>query len=400
MMRSDDVVIVSAVRTPIGRFGGTLRDISPVELARVVILEAIARAGIEPGQVDEVVMGHNFASGEAPNVARQAALEAGFPVETPAHGVERQCGSGLQAICDAMMQIQTGVADIVVAGGVESMSNLEYYVSDVRWGPKMGTLQFRDRWLRANETCSSYKFGAIPTMIDTAANVAVKLDISREDQDAFAYRSQQNAAAAITAGRFAEEIVPMPVPGKRGAVTHFDTDEHPRPETTMESLASLKPVAPGHITAGNSSGMNDGAAACVVMSARRAADLGLEPLASIRAWTVAGVHPAYMGLGPVPAVTKLLQKTGLTFADIDLLELNEAFAAQALGCLRELGVTDYTNVNVNGSGIALGHPIGCTGARLMTTLLHEMRRRGARYGIETLCIGGGQGMAALVERTA
>jgi acetyl-CoA C-acetyltransferase len=391
-------VIVSAVRTPIGRFGGTLRDVDPIDLATVVIREAVRRAGIQPSQVDEVVIGHTLVGGETPNIARQAALMADLPFEIPAHGVERQCGTGLQAICDAMMQIQTGMSDIVVAGGVESMSTIEYYVRDVRWGPRLGSLKFCDRWERATETCSSYKFGVIPSMIHTAANVAEKLNISREDQDGFALRSQLNAAAAAAAGRFDDEIVPVPVPGKHGDVVMFARDEHPRPETTLESLAALKPIAGETITAGNSSGLNDGAAACVVMSERKADELGLEPLGYLRAWTVAGVHPAYMGLGPVPAVKQLLEKTGLGLADIDLIELNEAFAAQALGCLRELGVTDYGNVNVNGSGIALGHPIGATGARIMATLLHEMKRRGARYGIETMCIGGGQGIAALVER--
>lgn len=391
-------VIVSAVRTPIGRFGGTLRDVGPIELATVVIREAVRRAGIEPSQVDEVVMGHTLIAGGTPNVGRQAALMADLPVEVPAHGVERQCGTGLQAICDAMMQIQTGMADVVVAGGVESMSTIEYYVDGVRWGPRLGSLAFVDRWERATEACSSYRFGRIVSMIHTAANVAERMSISREDQDQFALRSQTNAAAAQAAGRFEEEIVPVPVPQKRGEPLLFATDEHLRPETTLESLAALKPLAGDTITAGNSSGLNDGAGACVVMSERKAHELGVEPMAYLRAWTVTGVHPAYMGLGPVSAVQRLLEKTGLSLADIDIIELNEAFAAQALGCLRGLGITDLSNVNVNGSGIALGHPIGATGARIMATLLHEMKRRDARYGLETMCVGGGQGIAALVER--
>ena len=393
-------VVVSAVRTPIGRFGGALCDVGPIELATLVIREAIDRAGVQPSQIDEVVIGHTLIAGGTPNVGRQAALMAGLPVEIPAHGVERQCGTGLQAICDAMMQIQTGMSEVVVAGGVESMSTIEYYVPDVRWGPRLGSLTFVDRWEKATEACSSYKFGVIPSMLHTAANVAEKLSISREDQDRFALRSQQNTAAAIAAGKFDDEIVPVPVPQKGGKVVMFDRDEHPRPDTTLESLAALKPLAGGTITAGNSSGLNDGAAACVVMSERKAHELGLEPMGYLRAWSIAGVHPAYMGLGPVPAVKQLLQKTGLTLADIDLVELNEAFAAQAVGCLRELAITDYGNVNVNGSGIALGHPIGATGARIMATLVHEMKRRGARYGVETMCIGGGQGIAALVERKA
>ncbi|MCL5736578.1 MAG: acetyl-CoA C-acyltransferase [Actinobacteria bacterium] len=391
-------VIVSAARTPIGRFGGALRDVGPIELATLVIREAIARAGIQPSQVDEVVIGHTLIAGGTPNVGRQAAMMADLPVEIPAHGVERQCGTGLQAICDAMMQIQTGMAEVVVAGGVESMSTIEYYVPDVRWGPRLGSLTFVDRWEKATEACSGYRFGVIPSMIHTAANVAEKLSVSREEQDRFALRSQQNAGAAMAAGRFDDEIVPVPVPQKKGDPILFNRDEHPRPETTLESLASLKPIAGDTITAGNSAGLNDGAAACVVMSERKAHELGLEPLAYLRAWTVVGVHPAYMGLGPVPAVKQLLEKTGLTLADIDLIELNEAFAAQALGCLKQLKISDLSNINVNGSGIALGHPIGATGARIMATLLHEMKRRGARYGLETMCIGGGQGIAALVER--
>ncbi|OFV85449.1 MAG: acetyl-CoA acetyltransferase, partial [Acidobacteria bacterium RBG_16_64_8] len=360
--------------------------------------EAVARAGLEPSQVEEVVIGHTMVSGEVPNVARQAVLMADFPAEIPAHGVERQCGTGLQAICDAMMQIQTGNSRIVVAAGVESMSNMEYYVTGARWGMRMGSGYLYDRWERATELISTHRFGRIPSMLYTAANVAEKLNISREEQDEFALRSQLNAAAAMEAGRFKEEIVPVSIPQKKGPAVWFDRDEHPRPETTLEALASLKPLVGETITAGNSSGMNDGAAACVLTTERTAEKLGLQPLAYLRAWAVAGVHPAYMGLGPVPAVNKVLKMAGLDLADIDLFELNEAFAAQALGCLKELGISDRGNVNVNGSGIALGHPVGATGARIMATLLHEMKRRNARYGLETLCIGGGQGIAALVER--
>jgi acetyl-CoA C-acetyltransferase len=394
----DEVVIVSAVRTAIGRFGGALRDVQAPELATLVVKEAVARAGLEPAQIDEVVIGHALVSGEAPNVARQAVLMAGFPAEIPAHGVERQCGTGLQAICDAMMQIQTGNSQIVVAGGVESMSNIEYYLTGARWGLRLGSPPLYDRWVRSGEVVSTYRFGCIPSMLHTAANVAEKLSISRERQDEFALRSQVNAKSAMESGRFKEEILPVSVPQKKGQALVFDTDEHPRPDTTLEGLSKLKPVAGETITAGNASGMNDGAAACVMMSEKMAENLGLEPLGYVRAWTVAGVHPGYMGLGPVPAVKKLMEKTGLDLADMDVIELNEAFAAQALGVLMELGITDYSNVNVNGSGIALGHPIGATGARIMVTLLHEMKRRGARYGLETMCIGGGQGIAALVER--
>ena len=367
-------------------------------MAGLVLKEAVGRAGLDPSQVDEVIMRHVLVNGEAPNVLRQAALLAGLPIETPAYCVERQCGSGLQAICDAMMQIQTGQARIVVAGGVESMSNMEYYVTGARWGLRLNSVPFYDRWERSTETMSTYLFGRIPGMLVTAENVATKCGITRETQDEFALRSHRNACAAIEAGKFKDEIVPVEIPQKKGPALVFDRDEHPRPDTTLESLAKLKPVVGATVTAGNSSGMNDGAAACVMMSAKTAEKLGLEPMGYLRAWTAAAVHPGYMGLGPVPAVKKLLEKTALSLADIDLIELNEAFAAQALGVLKELGITDFGNVNVNGSGIALGHPVGATGARIMATLLYEMKRRGARYGLETMCIGGGQGMAALVER--
>jgi|SRR5680860_178482 len=273
-----EVVVVSAVRTSVGRFGGTLCNVQAYDLAALVLREAVNCAGIDPAEVDEVIMGHAIANGESPNVSRQAVLIADFPVETPAYCVERQCGSGLQAICDAMMQIQTGQARIVVAGGVESMSNIEYYVTGARWGMRMNSQPFYDRWERATEVMSTYRFGRVPSMLHTAANVAERLNISREAQDEFAFRGQQQAKAAIEEGRFKEEIIPVPVPQRKGAPILFDTDEHPRPETTLESLAKLKPVVGETITAGNSSGVNDGAAACVVMSEKTAKQLGLEPL--------------------------------------------------------------------------------------------------------------------------
>ena len=395
----DDIVIVAANRTAVGRFGGSLRDVPVVELAALVIRDVIERAGLDPALIDEVIMGHTVVNGEAPAAARMAVLVAGLPEEIPARGVERQCASGLQAICDAAMQIQTGISRIVVAGGCESMSNIEFFLpAAARWGLRLGTVPLYDRWDRAGETCSTERFGHVPSMMATAANVAEKLQITRERQDEFALRSQMNAKAAMESGKFDREIVPVSVPQKKGPAVIFDRDEHPRPETTLEQLSKLKPLAGDTITAGNSSGMNDGAAACVVMSERTAWDLGLQPMGYLRGWAVAGVNPAYMGLGPVPAVRKLIERTGVSLADIDLIELNEAFAAQALGVLDELGIADYSNVNVNGSGIALGHPIGCTGARILATMLNEMERRGARDGLETMCIGGGQGMAALIER--
>jgi len=393
----DEVVIVSAVRTAIGRFGGGLAGFQAHDLATIVLKEAVNRAGIEPEEIDEVVFGHTGVNGESPNAARLAVLNAGYPVDLPAHGVERQCGSGLQAICDGVMQIQTGQSDIVVGGGTESMSNMEYYLTGARWGYRLNGGALYDRWERATEVMSSARFGRVASMPHTAANVGAELNISREEADQFAFRSQQNAKAAMEAGKFKDEIIPVMIPQRKGDPIPFEVDEHPRPETTLEGLAKLRPLV-GDITAGNASGMNDGAAACVLMSEKNAEKRGLEPMGYVKAWTVDGVNPAVMGLGPVPAVTKLLKKTGLTLDDMDLIELNEAFAAQALGVLKQLNITDYTNLNVNGSGIAMGHPVGATGARIMVSTLYEMKRRNAHRALITMCIGGGQGIAAIVER--
>ncbi len=393
-----EVVIVEAVRTAVGRFGGALRDVPPEDLAAIVIKEVVNRTRIDPDSIDEVILGHCLVNGETPNISRLAMLKAGLPIEVPAYTLDRQCSSGLQSIVNAAMQIQTGNADIVIAGGVESMSQGEFYVTGARWGIRMGNQQFYDRWDRAVSRVSTDLFGEIPNMIYTAENVAEQCNITRAEQDLFALSSHQNACTAIEAGKFKEEIVPVPVTRQKGEVVMFQQDEHPRPDTSLESLAKLRPIIGKTVTAGNSSGMNDGAAVCVVMGADTAEKLGQEPLAYLRGFAAAGVNPRIMGLGPVPAVTKLLAKANLTLNDIDLIELNEAFAAQAIGVLKELGITDYGNVNVNGSGIALGHPIAATGARIMSSLLHEMQRRKARYGIETMCIGGGMGLAALVER--
>jgi len=394
-----EAVIVSAVRTPVGRYGGALRDVSASDLAALVIREALRRAHLEPGEVDEVIMGHCMTNGENPNIARLAALKADLPIEVPAYTLDRQCSSGLQAIVNAALLIQTGEADIVVAGGVESMSNAEYYVMGARWGLRLGTTPFHDRWTRAVEQVSCpEKFGPIGGMIQTAENVAEKFHITREEQDAFALRSHRNACAAIEAGKFQDEIVPVVIPQRRGEPIVVARDEHPRPDTTLEALAKLPLVGSKTVTAGNASGMNDGAAACVVMAREVAESRGLEIMGYLREWAVTGCHPAIMGIGPVAAVRKVLHKSGLRLEDMDLIELNEAFAAQALAVLKELGITDFSRVNVNGSGISLGHPVGATGARIMTTLLYEMKRRGARYGLETMCVGGGMGMAAIVER--
>src|SRR3990172_6088393 len=291
-----------------------------------------------------------------------------------------------------------GWGEVVIAGGVESMSNFEYYVTGARWGSKLGHQTFYDRWDRAISRVSTERFGHVPNMVFTADKVAQLMKISREEQDEFAVLSQAKCIAAMDAGKFRDEIVPVKVRGPKGKETVVGTDEHPRRDATLENLAKLKPLLGGTVTAGNASGMNDGAAACLVMEAETAEKLGIEPLAYLRGHAVTGIDPTIMGLGPVEAVKKLLKRTGLTLQQIDLIELNEAFAAQALGVLKELGITDYSNLNVNGSGISLGHPVGATGARIMATLLYEMQRRKARYGLETLCCGGGMGIAALVER--
>jgi acetyl-CoA C-acetyltransferase len=393
-------VIVSAVRTPVGRYGGALKDVQAVDLAATAVKESLCRASVDPGDVDEVILGHILVNGETPNIARLASIKAGLPVEVPAYTLDRQCSSGLQAIINASLLIDTDNANVVVAGGVESMSNMEYYVLGARWGLRLGNGVFYDRWDRAMEVdnCNDV-FGACAGMIGTAENVAEKFGISREEADEFAVRSHRNAIAAIESGRFADEIVPIEIPQRRGPALVFDRDEHPRADTTTEALSKLRPIlSDGIVTAGNASGMNDGAAACVVMSEDEAKRRGLEPLGRIVAWSAAGVHPHYMGIGPVQAVTKALEKANLTMDDMDLIELNEAFASQALAVLKELGVKDREKVNVNGSGVSLGHPVGATGARMMATLLHEMKRRYARYGLNTMCIGGGMGLAAVIER--
>ena len=393
------VAIVSAVRTPIGRYGGALKDAHPADLASLVICEAVTRAGVEPAQVDEVIMGHVLMNGETPNIARLGALKAGIPVEVPAYTLDRQCSSGLQAIVNGALLIQTGEADVVVAGGVESMSQAMHYTMDARWGAGLKNIQLNDHFYRLTVTTSCPDAcGPIEGMIGTAERVAQEWGITRAEADAFALESQQKAGAAMRAGKFDEELIPVKVTGRRGEVTVVDRDEGPRPDTTMEGLAKLNPVQGGVVTAGNASTLNDAAAAVVLMSEDRAKSLGKEPLGYLKSWSAAGVHPHVMGVGPIPAVRKALHKAGMGIADMGLIELNEAFAVQALAVLRDLGVDDRSNVNVNGSGISLGHPVGATGARMLATLLYEMRRRDAEYGLETMCIGGGMGLAAVFER--
>ncbi len=395
-----DVVIVSAVRTALGRLGGALKDVQPEELARVVIAAATERAGVEPAAVDEVIMGQTKQSADAANLARVAALKAGFPVEVPAYTVMRQCGSGLQAVGNALQAIRAGDAEIVVAGGVESMSLAPYYLRGARFGFVSGNTVVVDSNTESQARSQPYEVYGDLTMGLTAENLAERFGITREEQDAFALRSQERAFAAIAAGRFEDEIVPVTVPARQGLPAVFAVDEYPR-RTSLEQLAALQPSFKegGAVTAGNSSGRNDGAACLVLMSAEAARARGVAPLATVRGHAVAGVDPRFMGIGPVPASRKALERAGLTLADIGLVEINEAFAAQTIACVRELDLDEET-LNVNGGAIALGHPLGCSGARILTTLIHEMRKRGTRFGLAGICIAGGQGMATIVELPA
>ncbi|QGP91875.1 Acetyl-CoA acetyltransferase [Neomoorella glycerini] len=391
----DNVVILSAVRTAIGSFGGTLKDIPAVELGAIVIKEALHRAGIEPGQVDEVILGNVLQAGLGQNPARQAAIKAGLPVEVPAITINMVCGSGLRAINLAARLIEAGEADVIVAGGVENMSRAPYALPGARWGSRMGDDQVIDVMLKDGLWDAFYNYH----MGITAENLAERYHITREEQDCFALESQRRAEKAVKEGRFRDEIVPVQVPQRKGEPVVFVQDEFPRFGTTAEALAKLKPAfkRDGTVTAGNASGINDGAAAVVLTSAWKAETLGLKPVASIRSWSTAGVDPSIMGIGPVEATRKALKRTGLTIADLDLIEANEAFAAQSLAVAKELEL-DLTKTNVNGGAIALGHPIGASGARILVTLVHEMQKRQSRYGLATLCVGGGMGVATIVER--
>ena len=393
--------IVSPVRTAVGNFGGTLRDVSAAQLASAVIKESLDRSQLDPAKVDDVILGHGYPSGENPAIGRLAALKAGLPIEVPGYQLDRRCSSGLQAILNASMLVQTGNADVVIAGGVESMSGAEFYSNESRWGARFGSVTFHDRLARARVTISpDERFGPIPGgMVETAENLARQYEISRQEQDEYALRSHQRAIAAQAAARFDSEIVPVPVPQRRGDPVPFDRDEGPRADTTMDALARLRPVMrDGTVSAGNASSQNDAAAVCIVAAEDQLDELGLKPMAFLRGWAVTGCHPATMGIGPVPAVQKAMAKTGLSLQDMDLIELNEAFAAQVLAVLREWKLPHQDHLNVNGSGISLGHPIAATGARILATLLHEMERRDAQFGLETMCVGGGQGVAAIFER--
>lgn len=372
----------------------------PVEALGATVARAVLeRTGLDPEQIDDVVFAQSYASSETPCVGRWIALQAGLPISVPGMQLDRRCGGGLQAVVTAAMMVQTGAADVVLAGGVESMSNIEYYTTDMRWGARAGSVRLHDRLERGRERSQpEERFGHISGMIETAENLARDFGISREAADEYAVRSQQRAAAAWQGGRFEREVVPVVVPQKKGEPVAFIRDEGFRPDASRDSLAKLRPlIKDGTVTAGNSSQQNDAAAACVVCAEDRLTELRLEPMAYLTGWAAAGCHPATMGLGPVPAVAKLFARTGFSFDRIELVELNEAFACQVLAVLKGWEWNDPDRLNVNGSGISLGHPIGATGVRILATLVYELERRRARYGLETMCIGGGQGIAAIFE---
>ncbi len=392
--------IVSALRTPIGAFGGALRPLTASGLAVRVIRAVLGRSKIDPARIDEVIVAQSYASSEAPCLGRFGALEAGLPIEVPGYSLDRRCGSGLQAVIDAAMMVQTGAADAVLVAGVESMSNIEYYTTDMRWGSRAGSVTLHDRLQRGREQSQPLeRFGAISGMPQTAENLAKEFDISRLDADTYAAESHRRAAAAWREGRFDAEVIPVTVPQRKGPDIVVARDEGIREDASVESLGGLKPVLPGGtVTAGNASQQNDAAAACLVVAEDRLRAFDLEPMGYLAGWAAAGCHPAVMGIGPVPAVRKLFARTGHSFEQMDLVELNEAFAAQVLAVLKAWDWRDSERLNVNGSGISLGHPIGATGVRILTTLMHELGRRRGRLALETMCIGGGQGLAAIFSR--
>jgi acetyl-CoA C-acetyltransferase len=400
-----DAVICEPLRTPIGGFGGSLRDVPAHHLARTVISALLERTGLPPEAVDDVVLGHCYPTMDAPAIGRVAALDAGLPVTVTGLQIDRRCGSGLQAVLYAAMQVQSGVSEVVLAGGAESMSNAPFYSTAMRWGAGTGPgVMLHDALVRGRVTAGGVLHPVPGGMLETAENLRREYGVSRQEQDEYAVESHRRAARASEAGCFAEEIVPVTVPNRKGDVI-VDRDEHIRPDTAVEKLARLRPVLDrddpdATVTAGNASGQNDGAAVCIVTHPGRAAVLGLRPLVRLVSWGLGGVAPATMGIGPVPAVARTLAAADLALKDIDLIELNEAFAAQVLACTREwsFGSDDFDRMNVNGSGISLGHPVGATGGRILATLTREMVRRDVRYGLETMCIGGGQGLAALFER--
>jgi acetyl-CoA C-acetyltransferase len=391
--------IVAPVRTPVGKYLGALKDIPAETLAAHVVRETVRRSGIDPALIEDVVVAQSYANSEAPCIGRWAALAADLPIEVPGMQLDRRCGGGLQALTTAAMMVQTGAADVVIAGGVESMSNIEYYTTSMRSGARAGNVQLYDRLERGRERSQPVeRFGVISGMIETAENVARECQITREASDAFAVESHRRAAQAWAENRFAEEVLPVSVPQRKGDALVVSKDEGFRADATLQSLSALKPIIKGGVvTAANASQQNDAAAACLVVAEDKLASLGLKPMGFMAGWAAAGCHPATMGLGPVPAVERLFKRLNLKWNDIDLVELNEAFAAQVLGVVKRWGFEAMDRLNVNGSGISLGHPIGATGVRIAVTLLHEMQRRKVRRGLETMCVGGGQGIAAVFE---
>ncbi|MFN4183403.1 MAG: acetyl-CoA C-acetyltransferase [Hyphomonas sp.] len=401
-----DVVIVEPVRTAVGGFGGAFKSVHAHELGAAVVEGLMTRTGLAKDKVDDVIFAQCYSSMDAPALGRVVALDAGLPVEVTGMQIDRRCGSGLQAIINATMQVATGAMDCVIAGGAESMSNAPFYSTALRWGLGQGNMNINDGLVTGRLTAGGKNFPVPGGMLETAENLRRDYQITREAQDEFAAASHAKAVAAQTSGVFDEEIIPFTVKGRKGD-TIVSKDEHPRPDSTLEVLSKLKPIrlkqdAEATVTAGNASGQNDGGSACLVMTREMAEANGLKPLARLVSWSVAGVGPAVMGIGPVPSTEKALARAGLTLKDIDLIELNEAFAAQVLACTKALGFAreDYARLNVHGSGISLGHPVGATGGRILATLLREMDRREARYGVETMCIGGGQGLAAVFERVS
>jgi acetyl-CoA C-acetyltransferase len=402
-----DAVICEPIRTPVGGFGGSLREVAVTTLAATVIKAIIERTGLPPESVDDVLLGNCYPTMDSPALGRVAALDAGLPTTVGGYQIDRRCGSGLQAVLNAAMQVQSGVSDVVLAGGAESMSNAAFYSTSMRWGAKAGPgVMLHDSLSRGRVTAGGEHHPVPGGMIETAENLRREYSIPREEQDEFSVRSHQKAAAAQAAGLFADEIVPVTIKGRKGD-TVVSTDEHIRPDSSVAKLSTLRPIMgkqdpEATVTAGNASGQNDGASLCVVTTSEKAAEYGLRPLVRVVSWAVGGVPPRTMGIGPVPAVAKTLDLAEVALKDVDLIELNEAFAAQVLACTREWGFTpgDFDRFNVHGSGISLGHPVGATGGRILATLTREMVRRDARYGLETMCIGGGQGLAALFERVS
>lgn len=390
----DEAVILSACRTPIGSFGGALRELGAADLGAIVIREAIARAGVDPRDIGDVIMGCVLQAGAGMNVARQAALTAGVPAEVPAETINRVCGSGLSAVVHAVEAVKAGFIDVMLAGGTESMSNAPYLLKGARWGYRMGAAEVVDSMLQEGLTCAIEGCH----MGTTAEEIVKRYDVSRADQDTFAAESQRRAEAAVNSGVFDREIVPVEVPQRKGAPVRVTKDEYPKPGTSIDKLAALKPAfaKDGTVTAGNASGINDGAAALVIATEKKAQSLGRKPLARILSYCTTGVEPRIMGMGPVEAMRKAVDRAGITLDDLDLIELNEAFASQSLAVMRELRL-DPAKVNVHGGAIALGHPIGASGARVLTTLVHALQARGGGRGAASLCIGGGMGTAMIVE---